>query len=60
MSQRPVTIDDIYELFRESERQRKEQQQNSEREMAELRKIVAQTNKQVGGVSSRWGRKVYF
>ena len=27
MSQRPVTIDDIFELFRESERQRKEQQQ---------------------------------
>ena len=58
MSQRPVTIDDIYELFRESERQRKEQQQNSEREMAELRKIVAQTNKQVGGISSRWGEFV--
>jgi len=27
MSQHPVTIDDIFELFRESERQRKEQQQ---------------------------------
>ena len=27
MSQSPVTIDDIFELFRESERQRKEQQQ---------------------------------
>ncbi len=58
MSQHPVTIDDIYELFRESERQRKEQQQNSEREMAELRKIVAQTNKQVGGITSRWGEFV--
>jgi len=65
MSQRPVTIDDIYELFRESERQRKEQQQslqeyqqNSEREMVELRKIVAQTNKQVGGITSRWGEFV--
>ena len=66
MSQRPVTIDDIFELFRESERQRKEQQREfelslqeyrktSEQEMAELKKIVAQTNKQVGGITSRWG-----
>ncbi|TYQ28221.1 DUF3782 domain-containing protein [Pseudanabaena sp. UWO310] len=73
MSQRPVTIDDIFELFRESERQRKEQQrefeqslqrslqeykQTSEQEMAELKKIVAQTNKQVGGITSRWGEFV--
>ncbi|MFN7357252.1 MAG: DUF3782 domain-containing protein, partial [Pseudanabaena sp.] len=73
MSQRPVTIDDIFELFRESERQRKEQQrefeqslqrslqeykQTSAQEMAELKKIVAQTNKQVGGITSRWGEFV--
>ncbi|TYQ28245.1 DUF3782 domain-containing protein [Pseudanabaena sp. UWO311] len=69
MSQRPVTIDDIFELFRESERQRKEQQREfeqslqeyrktSEQEMAELKKIVAQTNKQVGGITSRWGEFV--
>jgi len=69
MSQRPITIDDIFELFRESERQRKEQQREfelslqeyrktSEQEMAELKKIVAQTNKQVGGITSRWGEFV--
>ncbi|MFN9143157.1 MAG: DUF3782 domain-containing protein [Pseudanabaena sp.] len=69
MSQHPVTIDDIFELFRESERQRKEQQREfeqylqeyrktSEQEMAELKKIVAQTNKQVGGITSRWGEFV--
>ncbi len=83
MSQRPVTIDDIFELFRESERQRHEQQQITEqemaefrrqrheqqqiteREMAELRKTVdrtsqqiEQTNKQVGGITSRWGEFV--
>jgi len=69
MSQHPVTIDDIFELFRESERQRKEQQREfeqslqeyrktSEQEMAELKKIVAQTNKQVGGITSCWGEFV--
>ncbi|MFN9994287.1 MAG: DUF3782 domain-containing protein [Pseudanabaena sp.] len=69
MSQHPVTIDDIFELFRESERQRKEQQREfeqylqeyrktSEQEMAELKKIVAQTNKQVIGITSRWGEFV--
>jgi hypothetical protein len=69
MSQHPVTIDDIFELFRESERQRKEQQREfeqylqeyrktSEQEMAELKKIVAQTNKQVGGITSRGGEFV--
>ena len=65
MPQRPVTIDDIFELFRESERQRQEQQQITEREMAELRKTVdrtsqqiEQTNKQIGGITSRWGEFV--
>jgi len=87
MSQQPITIDDIFELFRESERQRKEQQQlflqslqqyrqtseqslqqyrqTAEREMAELRKTVdrtsqqiEQTNKQIGGITSRWGEFV--
>ena len=65
MPQRPVTIDDIFDLFRESERQRQEQQQITEREMAELRKTVdrtseqiEQTNKQIGGITSRWGEFV--
>jgi len=71
MSQ-PITLDDIFALFRESEQQRKEYQRIAEREMAELRKQsdrtdqqiaklttqVAQTNKQVGGLTSRWGEFV--
>jgi len=65
MPQSPVTIDDIFELFREIERQRQEQQQITEREMAELRQTVdrtsqqiEQTNKQIGGITSRWGEFV--
>jgi len=76
----PVTIDDIYELFRESERQRKEQQEAFEQRQQEqqqasqqdfenyketirkqtedLQKIVAQTNKQIGAITSRWGEFV--
>ena len=78
MSQ-PVTLDDIFALFRESEQQRKEYQQTAEREMSELRRQsdrtdqqiektsqeiakltaqVVQTNKQVGGLTSRWGEFV--
>ena len=89
MSQ-PITLDDIFALFRESEQERKEYQrtsqqtfeqyrQTAEREMAELRKQsdrtdqqiekttqeiarlatqVSHTNKQVGGLTSRWGEFV--
>lgn len=96
MSQ-PITLDDIFALFRESEQERKEYQrisqqafresqqafeerqrafeqyrQAAEQEMAELRKQsdrtdqqieklvvqVSQTNKQVGGLTSRWGEFV--
>ena len=71
MSQ-PITLDDIFALFRESEQQRKEYQQAfeerqliAEQEMASLRasiakteKLVAETNKQVGGLTSRWGEFV--
>jgi hypothetical protein len=89
MSQ-PITLDDIFALFRESEQQRQEYQrtsqqafehyrQTAEREMAELRRQsdrtdqqiektsqeiaklttqVTQTNKQVGGLTSRWGEFV--
>ena len=57
MSQ-PVTLDDIFALFRESEQERKEYQrtsqqafeqyrQTAEREMAKLRETVEQTSKQI-------------
>ncbi len=53
-----ITIQDIYALFRESEQQRQEYHRIAEQEMSDLRKIVAQTNKQVGGLTSRWGEFV--
>jgi hypothetical protein len=53
-----ITIQDIYALFRESEQQRQKYQRIAEQEMADLRKIVAKTNKQVGGLTSRWGEFV--
>ncbi len=65
MSESNITLDDIFALFRESEQQRKEYQQAFEerhriveREMEALRKAVEQTNKQVGGLTSRWGEFV--
>lgn len=72
MSESTITLDDIFALFRESEQQRKENQQAfeerhriAEQEMAALRtsiakteKLVAETNKQVGGLTSRWGEFV--
>ena len=65
MSENTVTLDDIFALFRESEQQRKEYQQAFEerhriveQEMEALRKAIEQTNKQVGGLTSRWGEFV--
>jgi hypothetical protein len=65
MPENAITLDDIYALFRASEQQRKEYQQDFEqrqltyeKEIADLRHIVAQTNKQVAGLSSRWGEFV--
>ena len=65
MPENAITLDDIYALFRESKQQRKEYQQDFEqrqrtyeKEIADLRHIVAQTNKQVAGLSSRWGEFV--
>jgi hypothetical protein len=82
MSQ-PITLDDIFALFRESERERKEYQRTSQQafeqsqrafeerqrvinqqiektsqEITRLAAQVAQTNKQVGGLTSRWGEFV--
>jgi hypothetical protein len=72
MPENTVTLDDIFALFRESEQQLKETRQIfkenqqafeerhriAEQEMAALRKQVEQTNKQVGGLTSRWGEFV--
>jgi len=97
MSENTITLDDIFALFRESERQRKEYQQENERQrekhrqdleeykqafkesqkafeerqrinqqemaalcasLAKTEKLVEQTNKQVGGLTSRWAEFV--
>ncbi len=50
MNENTVTLDDIFALFRESEQQRKEYQRKAELEMAELRKIIEQTNKQIAQI----------
>jgi hypothetical protein len=65
MSQ-PITLDDIFALFRESEQERKEYQrlsqqtfeqyrQTAEQEMAKLRETVEQTNKQVAQTNKQVG-----
>ena len=65
MSQ-PVTLDDIFALFRESEQERKEYQrtsqqafeqyrQTAEREMAKLRETVEQTSKQIAQTNKQVG-----
>jgi len=65
MSQ-PITLDDIFALFRESEQERKEYQrtsqqafeqyrQTAEREMAELRETVEQTSKQIAQTNKQVG-----
>jgi hypothetical protein len=65
MSQ-PITLDDIFALFRESEQERKEYQrtsqqafeqyrQTSEREMAKLRETVEQTSKQIAQTNKQVG-----
>ncbi|MFO0194482.1 MAG: DUF3782 domain-containing protein, partial [Pseudanabaena sp.] len=46
------------EQQREFEQSLQEYRKTSEQEMAELKKIVAQTNKQVGGITSCWGEFV--
>ena len=65
MSQ-PITLDDIFALFRESEQERKEYQrtsqqafeqyrQTAEREMAKLRETVEQTSKQIAQTNKQVG-----
>jgi hypothetical protein len=65
MSQ-PITLDDIFALFRESEQERKEYQrtsqqafeqyrQTSKREMTKLRETVEQTSKQIAQTNKQVG-----
>ena len=65
MSQQPITIDDIYALFRTSQEElrisREEYDRRSaeaNRSMDELKKSVAETTRAVNALTSRWGRFV--
>ncbi len=65
MSQQPITIDDIYALFRTSQegfqRSREEYDRRSakaNRSMDELKKSVVETTRAVNTLTSRWGRFV--
>lgn len=65
MSQQPITIDDIYALFRTSQEElrisREEYDRRAaknDRSMDELKKSVAETTRAVNALTSRWGRFV--
>ena len=45
-------------LAEERQRQYEERQRKHDEEMAEMQKIIAQTNKQIGAITSRWGEFV--
>ena len=65
----PVTIEDIYALFKasseefdrrllESDRRAEEAKRENERTMAELKRTVAETTRAVNSLTTRWGRFV--
>jgi hypothetical protein len=72
MPQSPITLDDIYALFREGEQQRQEYQREFQErqriveqnmqalreQMAATDRQIAETNKQMGGITRRWGEFV--
>ena len=65
----PVTIEDIYALFKasseefdrrlkESDRRAEEAKAENERSMAQLKRTVAETTRAVNSLTTRWGRFV--
>uniref|UniRef100_UPI003F6EF5EF DUF3782 domain-containing protein n=1 Tax=Gloeomargarita lithophora TaxID=1188228 RepID=UPI003F6EF5EF len=65
----PVTIEDIYQLFQQSQaeadrraaeadRRAAEAKAEADRSMAELKKTVAETTRAVNALTTRWGRFV--
>jgi hypothetical protein len=65
MSQQPITIDDIYALFRTSQEELQRSREEYDRRAAEasrsmeaLRRSVTETTRAVNGLTSRWGRFV--
>ncbi|MGG6237588.1 hypothetical protein ACQ4N7_03025 [Nodosilinea sp. AN01ver1] len=65
----PITLDDIYALFRtsqaeadrrfaEADRRAAESKAESDRSMAELKRLVDNTTRAVDGLTTRWGKFV--
>ena len=73
---KPITIEDFYKIFQESDRQRQETERilresfqrsqeaaerraaEADRSMEELKKVVANTSREVGKLTTRWGQFV--
>ena len=54
----PVTIDDIYALFQASQAEADRRFAKSERQLQELKRIAANTSREVAGLTTRWGQFV--
>jgi RecB family endonuclease NucS len=54
----PVTIDDIYALFQASQAEADRRFAESERQLQDLRRIAANTSREVAGLTTRWGQFV--
>jgi hypothetical protein len=54
----PITIEDIYQLFRVSTEEFDRRLRESDRSMAELKRTVEQTSRAVASLTTRWGRFV--
>jgi len=54
----PVTIEDIYELFRISQQQADRRAAEADHRLEKLERTVENTNRAVNGLTTRWGRFV--
>lgn len=54
----PVTIEDIYELFRVSQAEADRRAAEADRRLAQLEKVAANTSREVAGLTTRWGQFV--
>ena len=54
----PVTVEDIYELFRISQQEADRRAAEADRRMEKLERTVENTNRAVNALTTRWGRFV--
>ena len=54
----PITIEDIYELFRVSQAEADRRAAAADRRLARLEQIAANTSREVAGLTTRWGQFV--